>query len=162
MTPNQFVALMVRLFALWLLLIVSQIVFMTLALHPNLRDGSWGSLMLAAIYVVLAAVLWKFPMSVAGKIVSKAGAATPMSLDAKNAVMVAFVGFGLLVIALKALSPIASYISLLIMVAVSGQSLQLLTPNLHMDGITGIVMLLIGLLSVTKARSCANWILPKN
>ncbi len=158
-TPHQFFALVLRLFAVWLLLAAGQIVLVSYAVHRGTQDNVLISYAVAAMYAVVALLLWWFPLAVAGKILPKTagdGAARAVSGDSAA---IAFIVAGLAIIALKALTPLANYASLLTMLVLSGQTARMATTSLHIDGVIAIVMLLIGLLLVLKARPLARIVL---
>jgi hypothetical protein len=158
-TPHQFFALVLRLFAVWLLLAAGQIVLVSYAVHRGAQDNVLISYAVAAMYAVVALLLWLFPLAVAGKILPKTtgdGAARAVSGDSAA---IAFIVAGLAIIALKALTPLANYVSLLTMLMLSGQSARMATASLHIDGVIAIAMLVIGLLLVLKARPLARIVL---
>ena len=169
MSPHQFAALMLRLFALWLLFTASQIALLTYALARGGQDINAPSYATALVYLVGAVVLWRYALSLARRILPCAATPVPVESvrraedgaahNANGAAAVAFVGAGLLVIALKALTPIANYVSLLTMLAISGQSDRLASPALHIDGLIGLAMLLVGLTMVTRSRALARWMM---
>jgi hypothetical protein len=158
-TPHRFFALVLRLFSLWLLLTAAQIVLVSYAVQRGMQDNAAMSYTLAGLYAVVATLLWKFPLAVASKILPETGAqpaAGPASAD--NAAIV-FIGAGLAIIALKALTPFANYISLLTMLVLSGQSARLFTASMHIDGMISIAMLLLGLLLILQSRPLARYAL---
>ena len=159
-TPNQFAALMLRVFALWLLLTAAQIGLLTYALDSNGRHHAGVSYALAAIYVIGALLLWMFPLAIAARILPQSSAPRDGASKACEMASVAFVSAGLLIIALKALTPVAHYVALVSMLLISGQAERLSVPSLHIDGIVGIAMLAIGLLLIFKSRRLARHILP--
>lgn len=158
-TPHQFFALVVRLFALWWLLTAGQIVLLNYMVQRGPQDHLAVSYAVAALYAGAALLLWIFPQFIAARILPKAAPANVAPHIGGDAAAVVFIGAGLLIIALKALTPIANYASLLAMLLLSGQSARLATPNLHIDGVVALAMLLIGLLLIVKSRRLARLVL---
>lgn len=160
-TPHQFFALVVRLFAAWLLLTAGQIVLVTYAVQRGGQDNAAMSYAVAGLYALVALLLWVFPQAVSRKLLPKAGADSVAAGVAGDTGAIAFIGAGLLIIALKALTPLANYLSLLTMLLLSGQSSRLSTAAMHIDGIIAIAMMLIGLILIAKSRLLACWVLRR-
>ncbi|MRW93268.1 hypothetical protein GJ699_25090 [Duganella sp. FT80W] len=158
-TPHQFFALVLRLFAVWLLLAAGQIVLVSYAVHRGAQDNVLISYAVAAMYAVVALLLWLFPLAVAGKILPKTTGNDAGRAVSCDSAAIAFIVAGLAIIALKALTPLANYVSLLTMLVLSGQTARMATASLHIDGVIAIVMLLIGLSLVLKARPLARIVL---
>lgn len=159
-TPHQFIAVAVRLFALWLLLTSTQIALLAYAMRSTVQHGGEASFVLAAIYLLLAGLLWAFPFAVARGLLPRHTGETTTSVASTDAVAVAFVAAGLVIISLKALTPVANYLSLLTMLLLSGQGFGQ-APSLHVDGLIGIAMLVIGGTLVLRCRTLAARILPR-
>ncbi|MHA4867206.1 hypothetical protein ACXZ1M_05850 [Duganella sp. PWIR1] len=158
-TPHQFFALVLRLFALWLLLTAGQIVLVSYAVQRGVQDNGAISYAVAAMYVVAAVLLWMFPLAVANRILPKATADRVASPAAGDIAAIAFIATGLLIIALKALTPVANYLSLLSMLILSGQSARLSAASMHIDGVIAVVMLVLGLSLILKSRVLASFAL---
>lgn len=159
-TPQQFAALLLRLFALWLLLSASQIALLTYAIQSSAQGNAGAAYAMAAIYAAVAVLCWRFPMVIAAKIL-RPQASTPAPDDASGAAAVAFIGAGLLIIAFKALTPVANYLAMLAMLAASGQAERLSMPSLHVDGAIGLVMLGIGWTLIAHCRALARVARPR-
>lgn len=153
-TPQQFAALLLRLFALWLLLSAIQIALLTYAIQSASQGNAGAAYTMAAVYGAVAMLCWRFPLVIATKILRPQDA-SPAPGDASGAAAVAFIGAGLLIIAFKALTPVANYLAMLAMLLASGQAERLLTPSLHVDGAIGLVMLVIGWTLVVRCRTLA-------
>ena len=159
-TPQQFAALLLRLFALWLLLSASQIALLTYAIASPSQGNAGAAYAMAAVYAVVALLCWRFPMVIATRILGPQAATlapptTSTTGDASGAAAVAFIAAGLLIIVFKALTPVANYLAMLAMLATSGQAERLLAPSLHIDGAIGLVMLGIGSTLIARCRSLA-------
>lgn len=155
-TPHQFFALVLRLFAVWLLLAAGQIVLVSYAVHRGAQDNVAISYALAAMYGAVALCLWMFPLAVAGKILPQAAGEGAARLVSGDGAAIAFIVAGLAIIALKALTPIANYLALLAMLMLSGQSARLGAASMHIDGVIALCMLLLGLLLILKSRPLAR------
>jgi hypothetical protein len=73
MTPQQIVGLAVRLFAIWLALVSLQYVWAIPAAlaKQNMDGGATFSLFIGLGYIVVAALLWFFPMTVAHRLIPR-------------------------------------------------------------------------------------------
>lgn len=158
-TPKQFAALMLRVFALWLFFTAAQIGLLTYALGGSGQDNAGVSYALAALYLVGALLLWRFPLALAARILPQSPPAQGSGMDASGAASVAFISAGLLIIALKSLTPVANYAALVSMLLMTGQAERLLVPSLHMDGVVGLVMLAVGMVFIMKSRAIAGRLL---
>lgn len=163
MTPQQFVGLAARLFAIWLALTSFQAVGIAQALKSQGDQGaSWVPYFFAALYLVGALLLWFFPMFVAHKLVPRTKFEDKLHLPGQQAVVVACVVLGLLVIVLRALPPISAYLSLAAFWVANGQPVSTMDAARHIDGLVGLVQLTAGLFLVAKARVLAEKIIPTN
>lgn len=158
-TPHQFFALVLRLFALWLLLTAGQIVLVSYAVHRGAQDNVAISYAVAAMYAAAALLLWMYPLALSRKILPAPVAGDAPGLAPGDSAAIAFIVAGLAIIALKALTPIANYLSLLTMLVLSGQSARLATVSMHIDGAIAIVMLMLGLLLILASRRLARFAL---
>ena len=154
-THQQFAALLLRLFALWLLLNAAQIVLLTYAVQGTAGQSVGAAYAMAGLYAAAALVFWRFPMMLARAILRPAMEEGRPG-DANGAAAVAFIGAGLLIIAFKALTPVANYCAMLAMLLLSGQGERLRVPGLHVDGVIGFVMLGIGVALIVRCRALAR------
>ena len=162
MTPLQFIALALRLFAIWLVHTACQIGLLVYTMRAEAPYGGETSYALAALYLATAVLLWKFPLVVARRLLPEPGRDTCTVPDSTGAVATAFVVAGLLIIALKALTPLANYLALLAMLILTGQFSGLKTAGSHLDGIVGTAMLAIGSVLILKCRSLAQRVLTRH
>ena len=91
--------------------------------------------------------------------VAWATGAVNVNVAAADGAAVVFIAAGLAIIALKALTPLANYISLMTMLILSGQAARLSAASMHIDGLTSIAMFLLGLLLILKSRPLARYTL---
>lgn len=96
MTSRQFVAVALRLFAIWLVMAAVQSILSTFVETRDVGRGAY--LAYAALYVVVAAFLWTFPMMIAGRILSAAPGDSPMIATPRGIVHAAIIAAGLLLI----------------------------------------------------------------
>ena len=161
MTPQQIVGLAVRLFAIWLGVWVIQM----LGIAYAVRDGSNAGmnelyLMFAALFSVVAVVMWMFPMALAHRLVPRTHHDNRLSLNGQQVIVVACVTVGLAVIGLKALEPTITYAISAAHFVRNGYQLSDLAADAHLGGIAALAQLAIGVMMVMQARRLAVFILP--
>lgn len=118
MTPHQIVGLSVRLFSIWLLIFSLQINGYVSALNnqPGVEQmviQYW----LVGFVVLLAILLWFFPMAVAHKLIPKTQYQNTLSVPSQEMVHVACVIFSLWLFLVKLLPAVAYYIPLVIYIS---------------------------------------------
>lgn len=99
MTPQQIVGLAARLFAIWLVVIAFQIFGIATAMNaqPGVEPSTVMYLM-PALPLLLAAILWLFPMAIAHKLVPKTHDTEVLKMPAREAVVAAAAIIGLWVL----------------------------------------------------------------
>lgn len=124
MTPQQIVGLSVRLFSIWLLIFALQINGYVSALNnqPG-AEPMFIQYWLVGFVVLLAILLWFFPMSVAHKLMPKTQYQNTLSVPSQEAVHVACIIFSLWLFLVKLLPALAYYIPLVIYISHEKQSL---------------------------------------
>ncbi|KWT98210.1 MULTISPECIES: hypothetical protein [unclassified Variovorax] len=161
MTPQQIVGLAARLFAIWLAISAFQAFAIAQALKAsNNPDAVWVPYLVAGLYVGAGALLWLFPMSVAHRLVPKTRFEDKLQLPSQQALVVACVVLGLLVIAIKALPAVLKYLSLCAIVIANGQPITTMDPWMHIDGMIGFGELAVGIFLATKAHAVAARLIP--
>jgi len=161
MSPQQIVGVASRLFGVWLVVLAFQAVVIARALKES--GGSAGAVapyFFAGTYMVAAALLWFFPMSIAHKLVPRTKFDEPVRLRGTMAVEVACVVLGLLVVLWRALPGLTGYISVAAFWVANGQPVQTMEAARHVDGLIAITQMVVGLLFVLKARTLAQRIIP--
>jgi hypothetical protein len=123
MTPQQIVGLSVRLFSIWLLIFALQITGYVSALNNQpgaepMATQYW----LVGFVVLLAILLWFFPMAVAHKLIPKTQYQDTLSLPSQETVHIACVIFALWLFLVKLLPAAAYYLPLLIFISQQHQS----------------------------------------
>jgi hypothetical protein len=160
MTAHQAIGTAVRLFAIWLVVLAIQAVGIGQALQSQSEQRTVLPYVFAALYFVVAVLLWLFPMLVAAKLVPRTKFEGTMSVPSSQVVLVACVVLGLWVIVSRALPSLAAYISLAAFWIANGQKVTNLDAARHIDGLVGLVMLGVGLVLVFKAEAVAARVPP--
>lgn len=114
MTPQQLVGLAVRLFAIWLAITSLQVVGFGTGLNnqPGVEATNVPFLLAAALMVLVAALLWFFPMVVAHKLIPRTKFENVLQVPAREAVVVACIVFALWLFLARVLPSLAYYASL--------------------------------------------------
>lgn len=161
MTPQQIVGTASRLFAIWLLITAFQAVAIGGALKAGSSDPSavWVPYLMGGIYLLAGLLCWFFPMVIAHKLVPRTKYDDVLRLPAQQALVVACVVLGLLVIAFKALAPVMGYLSVCALWIGSGQPVSTMDASRHIDGFIGFAQLAFGLFLVLKAQVVAKRLL---
>lgn len=162
MTPQQIVGLAVRLFAIWLVITAIQAVGTALEIAG--QPGAISSVVpygFAALFLVVAILLWLFPMVVAHKLVPRTRFEDTVRLPANDLLVVACVVLGLWVIVVRAVPAIAYYFSIAAFWLNSGQPITALERSRHIGFLIGLIHLAIGLFLVLRARQVTAYVLPR-
>lgn len=161
MNPQQLVGLAVRLFAIWLAITSFQAVAIGQALSSQDNQGAtWVPYLMAGLYLGGAMLLWFFPMFIAHKLVPRTRFEDTLKLPSQQALVVACVVLGLVVIVLRALPPISAYLSLAAFWVANGQPVSTMDPGRHVDGLVGFIQLAVGIFLVAKPHMLAAKLLP--
>jgi hypothetical protein len=97
MTPRQFVAVAIRIFALWLVLLSIQSLLSLLVLDRGITSAVY--IAYAIVYAMLATFLWFFPMSIAGRILSATPTQDQRAMTSLSIVHAAIVCTGFVLLA---------------------------------------------------------------
>jgi hypothetical protein len=161
MTPQQIVGLAVRLFAIWLVIMAVQAVGMATAMaeQPG-ATSTFAPYGFAALFVVVAILLWVFPMVVAHKLVPRTRFEDTLRVPANDLLVVACVVLGLWDIVARAVPAITYYISIAAFWLKNGQPIATLEESRHIGFLIGLIHLAIGLLLTLRAREVAAYVLP--
>lgn len=162
MTPQQVVGVAARLFAVWLAInaVQSVAIAQALAAQGNQRAMTWLPYVFAGLYLLGAAFLWFFPMAVAHRLVPRTRFEDRITLPAQQAATVGCVIVGLLVIVFRALPSLSAYVSVAAFWIANGAPLSSLPAERHLDGLSGAIQLLVGVLLVAKAHAFAAKFVP--
>lgn len=160
MTPQQFVGLGARLFAIWMFLTALQTVSVGREVSAQgVENGAMLSYAVAMLYFVCAVLIWVFPMAIAHKLVPRTKFDDRLCMPGQQAAVVACVVVGLLVIAFKALGPLAWYLALVSIWVANGQPVTSMSTESLADGVSGLIHLAAGLLLIAKAHDLAETIM---
>jgi hypothetical protein len=126
MTPQQMVGLAVRLFAIWLVLVIVQTigVGMNINNQPGLEQNN-TAYFFAAGFVVLAVLIWLFPMVIAHRLIPRTKYNEVIQAKAHEVVVASCVVIGLALFVGKVLPSLAYYVSLAVSLNMAG------TPIAH-------------------------------
>ena len=113
MTPQQIIGLAVRLFSIWLVILDFQIFSYgnTLNSQPGV-EGTQVHYLLCAAVLLLALVLWFFPMVIAHKLIPRTQFDNVLRLPVQETVLVACIIFAMWIFLAKVLPALAFYIPL--------------------------------------------------
>lgn len=162
MTPQQFVGFGTRLFAIWLFITAVQTLVLGREVAAQGAEGALLACMIGGLYFVGAVLSWTFPMAIAHKLVPRTRFEDRLSLPGTQAAVVACVVVGLLVIAFKALGPLAWYAAMVTMWVSAGQPVTAMPGDTHVNGLVGGIQLLVGLFLIMKAHSLGEAIMPSS
>ena len=170
MTPQQIVGMAARLLAVWLALVALSYFFSALSLAQQSAEDfqSFGGknavlapyIATAVVYLVGALLLWLFPMAIGHKLIPRTKFQDVLRLPGQQVVAVACVVLGLIVIALKALPDISTYLLWAAFWVANGDQLPNMDANRHVRGLAGFVQLAAGLFLIVKARTLAARFMP--
>lgn len=97
MTSRQFVAVALRIFAIWMALSAAQSVLSILLLDEAFSAAPY--LAYAVVYAFVAVVLWTFPLTIAGRILRASPDDPPMGATPRGIVHAAIIAAGLILLA---------------------------------------------------------------
>ena len=162
MTPQQIVGLATRLFAIWLVITAIQAAGTAMAMAE--QPGAVSSVApygFAALFLVVAILLWLFPMVVAHKLVPRTRFEDTVRVPANELLVVACVVLGLWVIVVRAVPAIAYYISTVAFWLKNGEPITALGQSWHIGFLIGLVHMTIGIFLVLRARQVTAYILSR-
>jgi len=152
MTPQQVVAIAIRLCSVWFILAALQAFGMAMSINEYGETSFSASEILIGVYLILAVAFWAFPMAIAHFLVPNTKFENTINLQPYQTVYVACVVLGLWVCVINALPFISTYISLSALVLHQGQALTVINPIENRRFFTGIIQLIVGLALVFRAE----------
>lgn len=160
MTPQQIVSLFVRLFAVWLLVEAIQIVGIEFALSNQSLHAN-ELFILSGILLLIAALLWVFPLTVARTILPRVEDQSATSISAKETATVACIVLGLWTIVARALPSITRLFwhALVALHDGSGSWVRTMDQERLLEGSVALVTLIAALFLVFRARDLAAFFL---
>ena len=160
MTPQQIVALFVRLFAIWLAVMTFQIWGVLVAIPMGVDTHGPMMWLIPVIPLVCAFLAWKFPLSIANKLIKPDHDNTVLKLPARSAAAVGSAVLGMWAI-LNALPHVWGMAALLVTTMSDG-----MYPGASAMSILGtqemgfVVLAALGLWMVFKPWTIARRIFP--
>lgn len=160
MTAQQWVGFGVRLFAIWLFVTCLQ--YLVLIPQALTRAGQSGNLTLpyviGALYLVVAVLLWMFPLTIAHRLVPKSQDTTLLRPNAFDTARVAIALLGLWLLIQSAL-PFILFIFNTVWFAGSGSIFGAMSPEQRMQTAVHAVGILIALFLLLRSAAVARFIL---
>jgi len=138
---------------------------MGLAAAVDAQPGAHASVtpyLFAALFLVVAVLLWMFPMTVGHRLVPRTQFDNTLQTPAHDLLVVACVVLGMWVLVGGAIPQIAYYISILAIWVASGQSITTLEPSRHVNFVVALVELGIGCFLIFRARRFAGYVLSQS
>ena len=163
MTPHHFVAVAIRLFAIWLALHAVQNFVITTGFLAEAPPGAAAiRYTVTALYLGASIYLWLFPLSLAKSLMPSTGADTKLALSAREALTVGCVILGLSVVVLRGLPALISYAVVVATYVSQGVPVNAIETDRHLDAIIGLIETWIGALLLFKARLVTAKALPSS
>lgn len=160
MTPQQIVGLSVRLFSIWLVIFAFQFngYLSTLSKQPGAEPIAlqyW----LVGFVVVIAILLWNFPMTVAHKLIPKTHYQNTLHIPAQEVVHVACIIFALWLFLVKLLPALAYYLPLLVYISREKHSIQNYDEFNFMRMAPIVIQFIVAMILTFNARSISKFLL---
>ena len=163
MTPQQIIGLAARLFAIWLAINAVQAIGMAAAMaeQPGAQTTA-APYVFAALFLIVAILLWLFPMVVGHRLVPRTQFDNTLSAPAHELLVVACVVLGLWIIVVRAIPAIAYYISIAALWIANGQPVTTMDQSQHIGFLVGLIHLGVGLFLVLRASRFAAYVLAQS
>lgn len=159
MTPQQIVAMAAKLFAIWLLVIALQLFAASLAIEAQVGDSRIIVYLLPALPLLLAVLLWLFPMTVADRLIPRTHDSNIVRTPAREVTAIASAIIGLWVL----IGSIPVFVTTLGLFLASDQSLpsaMYLTPDRKWNLLGVSLQCVLALYLVFKPWSVARRVFP--
>lgn len=155
MTPQQFIGVAVRLFAVWLAIHGIEMLLAGVSLVFVYIPTYIASL----FYLIVAALLWFFPMAVAHKLLPRTQFENTLKIPLQETVVVACIILGIWTFATQALPAISAYINMLVQAKIDdipfAQSWLMYARNLP----NVVMSFVISVILCFKAHSIAAYLI---
>jgi len=161
MTPQQVVGLAARLFAVWLA--INAVKAIGLAVAVDAQPGAHASpapYVFAALFLVVAVLLWIFPMVVGHRLVPRTQFDDTLKTPAHDLLVVACVVLGMWLLVGGAIPQIAYYISIAAICVASGQPITTMEQSRHVNFVA-LIELGIGCFLILRSRRFAAYVLSQ-
>jgi hypothetical protein len=156
MSPHHYLAVAVRLFAIYFFAYSFQIFGAMQALSNQTGVGIWIT-GISGIFFVTALLLWFFPMTVAHKLLPKTQETSPVKLSSHRAIATASAILGLVIAFYSAMKSILFYLAQMTVAIADGNKITSLSIDQHVTGCVAIAEFVVGLILILRA----NWIATK-
>lgn len=162
MTPQQIVGLAVRLFAAWVALAgLSAIGTYFAALsQPGTRDGAAFTLVVPALYFLLAFGLWFFPMAIAHRLVPKTRFDNVLSAQPLELARVGSALIGLWVLATSVPWMGAVLTRVLLFEAANTSYFRSMAADSKFYFVEDVLRIVVGVALVAGSARFAEWLVP--
>lgn len=163
MTPQQIVGLTVRLFSIWLIVLALQIIGYGNSINSQSGiEETQVHYLLSAVVLVLAAVLWFFPMAIAHKLIPKTQFNNVLSLPLHETIVVACIIFAMWLFLAKVLPALAFYIPLFV-VMVHDKRPVTNSEEFHIMRLVPIaIQFVVAFFLMFKARAISKFLVTTN
>lgn len=161
MTPQQIVAMAVRLFSIWMLMIALQSLGIVTMMRNEFRPDSGALMLIFPLLISAAAILlWMFPLFVAHRLVPATHHSNIVKLPARAATAAGAAILGLWAV-VGSLPDLIAQFALVIMTHGTpyGESFS---PHTNVKNITTLAQLVIGIILLFKAWPVAAMVFPEN
>ena len=160
MKPQQFVGLSVRLFAIWLLVVAVQLIGVGVALDGQRASGrGFTPYVIALSLVVVALALWRFPLTVAHKLVAPTQVDDNSRMSGVEAATVACIALGFWVFLARAVPALIRLVSIASLTLGDNQPLSIAQDPLLSLSIESAVDLGAAFVLTFKARRVAAYLM---
>lgn len=156
MTPQQIIAIAIRLFAIWIgIMTIPYFTTIPYAMSQQTGQAMWGSYVVAVVYLLIAVVLWFFPMSIAHRLIPKTQFENKIEASALEVARVGCCLFGLWLL-IHSGPGLVFYILRISMVADGITMDKSLPTGMKLDIAFYLSQLVIALILVFKSGTIAN------
>jgi hypothetical protein len=156
MTPQQYVGLFVRLFAIWLFFVAAQTIGVGVALDSH--GHSIAPYVIASLEGLAAVTLWCFPMFVADKLVMGTNCETREPISAIDVATVACIVLGLWLCVARVFPSLTRYVSVVLVLVHENVPLREDTKSVALM-VESLLEFIAALVLVFKARAIASFLL---
>ena len=157
MTPQQYVGLFVRLFAIWLFFVAAQAIGVGVALDSH--GHSIAPYVIASLQGLAAVTLWCFPMFVAAKLIPEENCETRTTISSVEVATVACIVLGLWLCVARVFPSLIRYVSVVLVLLHEDVPLREMDTKSVALMVESILEFVAALALVFKARTIAGFLL---
>jgi hypothetical protein len=164
MTPQQFVGLAIRLFAIWLVL--SSIRYlssvpMEMARMEQITEHMYQAYFVGSAYLLAAAVLWFFPMAIAHRLIPRTSFPERMTIPAFSAARVGSALIGLWLFA-ESVTGLTWYFFSALVFSTGGSFWDNMPLDTRIDAAVLIAQLVLSMFLIIGSSYFARIVVPSN